>query len=196
MLKKIKNYSNFIKFLFIKLLYIIIIPIILYDIILIAQGIIKPNAIPSIFGIKTFTIISGSMQPTFEIDDVIFVKEYNINELEEGDIISFVQGEDIITHRIDKIDKNEKETIFITKGDANNVTDTNKVKASQIEGKYIFKISKVGKILNILKNKVIFIIVIIILIICYLIEKNKISKKVKRKEKREKYEARKTKTRY
>ena len=196
MLKKIKNYSNFIKFLFIKLLYIIIIPIILYDIILIAQGILNPNSIPSIFGIKTFTIISGSMEPTFEIDDVIFVKEYNINELEKGDIISFVQGEDIITHRIDKIDKNEKETIFITKGDANNVTDTNKVKASQIEGKYIFKISKVGKILNILKNKVIFIIVIIILIICYLIEKNKISKKVKRKEKREKYEARKTKTRY
>ena len=188
MLKKIKEYSNFIKFALIKLLYIIIIPIILYDIILIFQGILKPNVTPSIFGIKTFTIVSSSMKPTLEIDDVIFVKEYNINNLQKGDIISFKQGGDIITHRIDKIEKNGKEYIFITKGDANNVTDTNMVKASQIEGKYIFKISKAGKILTILKNKVVFIFVIIVLIVCYIIEKNKISRKVERKEKRVKYE--------
>ena len=196
MLKKIKKYSNFVKCFFIKLLYITIIPIIIYDIVLITQDFIKPNVTPSIFGIKTFTIISGSMKPTFEIDDVIFVKKYNINELEKGDIISFVQGEDIITHRIDKIEKNEKETVFITKGDANNVTDTIKVKASQIEGKYIFKISKVGKILSFLKNKVVFGIVIIFLIVGYIIEKNKISRKIKRKEKREKYEAKKAKIKH
>ena len=188
MLKKIKTYSNFIKFLFIKLLYIIIIPIIIYDIILIAQSIVKPNVTPSIFGIKTFTIISSSMEPTFKIDDIIFVKKIDENQLQIGDIISFIQDKDIITHRIEKIEKNGSGLVFITKGDANSTTDINKVKLSQIEGKYIFKISKVGKIFAILKNKVVFIIVTIILIICYIIEKNKISKKIERKEKREQYE--------
>ncbi len=189
MLKNIKIYSNFIKIALIKLLYIIIIPIIIYDIVLIFQSILKPDITPSIFGIKTFTIISRSMEPTFNIDDVIFVKKYNnINELQKGDIISFRQGGDIITHRIDKIEKNETEVLFITKGDANNSTDINRVKALQIEGKYIFKIPKAGKILTILKNKIVFALVIIILIICYITEKNKISKKVERKEKREKYE--------
>ena len=188
MLKKIKTYSNFIKFLFIKLLYIIIIPIIIYDIILIAQSIVKPNVAPSIFGIKTFTIISSSMEPTFKIDDIIFVKKIDENQLQIGDIISFIQDKDIITHRIEKIEKNEGGLVFITKGDANSTTDINKVKLSQIEGKYIFKISKVGKIFYILKNKVVFIIGTIILIICYIIENNKISKKIERKEKREHYE--------
>ncbi len=188
MLKKIKTYSNFIKFLFIKLLYIIIIPIIIYDIILIAQSIVKPNVAPSIFGIKTFTIISSSMEPTFKIDDIIFVKKIDENQLQIGDIISFIQDKDIITHRIEKIEKNESGLVFITKGDANSTTDINKVKLSQIEGKYIFKISKVGKIFYILKNKVVFIIGTIILMICYIIENNKISKKIERKEKREQYE--------
>ena len=188
MLKKIKTYSNFIKVLFIKLLYIIIIPIIIYDIILIAQSIVKPNVAPSIFGIKTFTIISSSMEPTFKIDDIIFVKKIDENQLQIGDIISFIQDKDIITHRIEKIEKNEGGLVFITKGDANSTTDINKVKLSQIEGKYIFKISKVGKIFYILKNKVVFIIGTIILIICYIIENNKISKKIERKEKREQYE--------
>ncbi len=192
MLKKIKKYSNFVKCLFIKLLYITIISIIIYDIILITQDIIKPNVTPSIFGIKTFTIISGSMKPTFEIDDLILVREYNINNLNDGDIISFKQDNDIITHRIVKIEKSESEIVFITKGDANNVTDINKVKSSQIEGKYIGKIPKVGKILAFLKNKVVFGIVIIFLIAGYIIEKNKISRKIKRKEKREKYEAEKS----
>lgn len=195
MLKKIKTYSNFIKFLFIKLLYIIIIPIIIYDIILIAQSIVKPNVAPSIFGIKTFTIISSSMEPTFKIDDIIFVKKIDENQLQIGDIISFIQDKDIITHRIEKIEKNEGGLVFITKGDANSTTDINKVKLSQIEGKYIFKISKVGKIFYILKNKVVFIIVTIILLICYIIEKNKISKKIERKEKREQYETTKNRSR-
>ena len=195
MLKKIKTYSNFIKFLFIKLLYIIIIPIIIYDIILIVQSIVKPNVTPSIFGIKTFTIISSSMEPTFKIDDIIFVKKIDENQLQIGDIISFIQDKDIITHRIEKIEKNGSGLVFITKGDANSTTDINKVKLSQIEGKYIFKISKVGKIFAILKNKVVFIIVTIILIICYIMEKNKISKKIERKEKREKYEAKKNRIR-
>ena len=186
MLKKIKTYSNFIKFLFIKLLY---------DIILITQSIVKPNVAPSIFGIKTFTIISSSMEPTFKIDDIIFVKKIDENQLQIGDIISFIQDKDIITHRIEKIEKNEGGLVFITKGDANSTTDINKVKLSQIEGKYIFKISKVGKIFYILKNKVVFIIVTIILLICYIIEKNKISKKIERKEKREQYETTKNRSR-
>lgn len=195
MLKNVKTYSSFIKFLFIKLLYIIIIPIIIYDMILIVQSIIKPNVTPSIFGIKTFTIISNSMNPIFEIDDVIFVKKINANQLQKGDIISFVQGRDIITHRIESIEKRNNEITFITKGDANNTTDINNVNVSQIEGKYIFKISKLGKVLSILKNKVVFFVIIVILIVCYIIEKNKISKKIERKQKREIYEAKKDRAR-
>ena len=188
MQENIRKYSNFIKSLLIKLLYIVIIPIILYDVILIIQSIANPDITPSVFGIKTFTIVSRSMEPTLEINDVIFVKEYDINKLQEGDIIAFVQDEDIITHRIEKIEINEKKRLFITKGDSNNTTDLKKINEFQIEGKYIGKIPKIGKIFSLLKNKYVFIIVIVILIICYLLERKKLNKKIERKKKREKYD--------
>lgn len=188
MQENIRKYSNFIKSLLIKLLYIVIIPIILYDVILIIQSIANPDITPSVFGIKTFTIVSRSMEPTLEINDVVFIKKYDINKLQEGDIIAFVQDEDIITHRIEKIEINEKKRLFITKGDSNNTTDLKKINEFQIEGKYIGKIPKIGKIFSLLKNKYVFIIVIVILIICYLLERKKLNKKIERKKKREKYD--------
>ena len=188
MQENIRKYSNFIKFLFIKLLYIIIIPIILYDLVLIIQSIVKPDSIPSIFGIKTFTIVSKSMEPMLEIDDVVFIKEYDSNKLQKGDIIAFIQDQDIITHRIEKIESKEENRVFITKGDSNNVTDLKKVNDFQIEGKYIGKIPKIGKVFTLLKNKFVFVLIIAILIICYTLERKKINKKIERKKKREKYE--------
>ena len=188
MQENIRKYSNFIRFLFIKLLYIIIIPIILYDLVLIIQSIVKPDSIPSVFGIKTLTIVSKSMEPMLEIDDVVFIKEYDSNKLQKGDIIAFIQDQDIITHRIEKIEAKEENRVFITKGDRNNVTDLKKVNDFQIEGKYIGKIPKIGKVFSLLKNKYVFVVIIAILIICYTLERKKINKKIERKKKREKYD--------
>lgn len=188
MQENIRKYSTFIKSLLIKLLYIVIIPIILYDVILIIQSIAKPDSIPSVFGIKTFTIVSRSMEPTLEINDVVFIKKYDINKLQEGDIIAFIQDEDIITHRIERIEINKNEKLFITKGDSNNTTDPKRINEFQIEGKYIGKIPKIGKIFSLLKNKYVFVVVIVILIICYILERKKLNKKIERKKKREKYD--------
>ena len=188
MQENIRKYSTFIKSLLIKLLYIVIIPIILYDVILIIQSIAKPDSIPSVFGIKTFTIVSRSMEPTLEINDVVFIKKYDINKLQEGDIIAFIQDEDNITHRIERIEINKNEKLFITKGDSNNTTDPKRINEFQIEGKYIGKIPKIGKIFSLLKNKYVFVVVIVILIICYILERKKLNKKIERKKKREKYD--------
>ena len=93
------------KYIIIKVLYIIIIPIIIYDLILIAQSIINPYKPPIFFGIKTFNIVSGSMEPQININDIVITKEIEENELKEGDVISFRQNSEVITHRIIKIEK-------------------------------------------------------------------------------------------
>ena len=174
--------------LLIYMLYIIIIPIILYDIFLIIYTIINPNSTPDIFGYKTFSIVSGSMEPTININDIVIVKNADRKEIQKDDIITFKTQNEIITHRIKNIRNEDGVLIYVTKGDNNEVTDIEEVQFNQIEGKYVTKIPKIGKVFSILKNKFVFSLILFLLIICYIIQKKSLQRKIERKEKREKYE--------
>ena len=90
------------------------------------------------FGFSIFNISSGSMKETIQIDDIIIVK--GVEKLNKGDIITFFQDNQIVTHRIIEIldDGN-----FITKGDANNSKDS-KVYKENVIGKVIKIVPKGG----------------------------------------------------
>lgn len=179
---------NLIISILIYILYIIIIPIIIYDMFLIAQTIINPNKTPDFFGYKTFYIVTGSMEPTIKINDIVIVKVEDKKNIQKNDIITFKLENEIVTHRVIDITYNNGTLIYTTKGDKNDVTDIEKVEFEQIEGKYVTKVSKIGKMLNILKNKYIFGLILILLIICYIIQRKVLLKKKERKYKREEYE--------
>ena len=80
-------------------------------------------------GFSIFNISSGSMKETIQINDIIIVKEEE--NLKKGDIITFFQDDQIITHRIIEI---LDDGSFITKGDANGGEDPKPVKLKQIKG--------------------------------------------------------------
>jgi len=155
---------------------------------LIAQTIINPNKTPDFFGYKTFYIVTGSMEPTIKINDIVIVKVEDKKNIQKNDIITFKLENEIVTHRVIDIAYNNGTLIYTTKGDKNDVTDIEKVEFEQIEGKYVTKVSKIGKMLNILKNKYIFGLILILLIICYIIQRKILLKKKERKYKREEYE--------
>ena len=182
---------KFVINLLIYILYIIIIPIIIYDMFLIIQTIMNPNDTPDFFGYKTFSIITGSMEPTIKVNDIVIVKKAGINSIQKNDIITFRIENETITHRIINITNQDGRLVYTTKGDKNDVTDIETVEFEQIEGRYVTKIPKVGKLFSILKNKYIFCLILILLIICYLIQKKIIQKKKERKEKRKEYERKK-----
>lgn len=187
--KKIKRKNNISK-VFRTIVYIIIIPIIFYNISLIIQSFIKKDEMPSFFGIKSFIIISGSMEPELNIGDIIITSQKEQNEIEKKDIISFREGQQIITHRVEEIVEENGEKLYKTKGDNNNVSDRNLVKYNQIEGVYIAKIPKIGTLLATLKNKVVIISIILTLYIIYSHNLKKERKKYMRKQKRKQYENR------
>lgn len=173
------------------LLYLIIIPIIIYDMFLIIQAIIKPESTLDVFGYKTFTVVSGSMEPTISIDDIIIVKKVEKNDIQLNDIITFNIDGEIITHRVKDYKVIQDEVIYTTKGDSNDVTDIHEVNFRNIEGKYVNKIPKIGKVFSLLKNKYVFSLIFILLIICYILQKKSLQKKIERKEKRKEYERKK-----
>lgn len=168
--------------------YIIVLPIIVYNISLIIVSMVNKSETPSFFGIKAYVIVSGSMQPELNIGDIVIVKKQKSDKIQVGDIISFREGETIITHRIIEINEKDGEKQFITKGDYNNAKDSNAVKYESVEGVCINKIPYLGNIVLFLKKKI---VIISIVLIFYLIYSHdvKVSEKEKvRRKKRREYE--------
>ena len=94
-----------------------------------------PIAIPKLFGLQEYNVISGSMEPTISVGSIVYVKGQNWNQLSEGDIIAFESGASVVTHRIKEM-HNDTMTIT-TKGDANNVADFNDVDFSNVIGRVV-----------------------------------------------------------
>lgn len=182
------NKKNRIKKCISILVYIIIIPLLIYNISLIFQAILKPNETPNFFGIKTYVIVSGSMQPKLNIGDIVVVKNVKENELRVGDIISFREEQSVITHRIIELVEENGKIKYKTKGDNNNTEDKRMVSIDEIEGKVIASIAYIGKIALLLQGKIALMIIIIIFYGYFIRSEKMKSKKDTRRLKRLEYE--------
>ena len=99
---------------------------------------IKKNTYVNIFGYSFFEVITGSMSPTIEVQDVVIVKigQDNINV---DDIITYYKDNNVITHRVVSIDEDD----LVCKGDNNNTFDS-AIKRDIIIGKVVKIIPGVG----------------------------------------------------
>lgn len=185
--KKI-NRKKIIKNIIKAIIYPIIIFVLICNIILVIQKIQNPKDIPNIFGYKMFIITSGSMDPYLQIGDVIAIKEIKQEELGKNDIITFNEGEYQVTHRIVDVLEENGEKVYQTKGDANNTKDSDLVKYENIEGKFIFKIRKIGKIIIKIQKPIYIIVILIIAYVIYSIIDRKDNRRMARYEKRKEYE--------
>ena len=75
------------------------------------------NSLPMPFGCGVAVVLSGSMEPTIHIDDLIIVTEQE--DYKENDIVAYQSGSMVVVHRIIAV---EPDTV-ITQGDANNAPD-------------------------------------------------------------------------
>lgn len=116
---------------------------------IIIKGTVNPEEPPSVIGITPFVVLSGSMSGDapdhIETGDLVFVTETEAEELEVGDVIAFMEGSVIVTHRIIEIGTDEEGGLqFITKGDANNAKDQIPVNPEDLVGIYKYRIPKLG----------------------------------------------------
>ncbi len=80
--------------------------------------------LPSLLGLQRYVIMGGSMSGTYDLGSVVFSEVVPVEELEVGDVITYVPPADsgittLVTHRIVDIDGAE----FRTQGDANPAVD-------------------------------------------------------------------------
>lgn len=150
-----------------KLVYIFLV-IILYNIVLLYMSYIDKFDTPSFYIYKAYVITTNSMEPELKKDDVVVIKKEKADNLKQGDIVTFKQNGETITHRIVQIDDIEDGKLYITKGDNNNVQDEQGLRFDQIEGKLVIKIPQLGKMVASFKNGIIIVLVLLISAIIYL----------------------------
>ncbi|MGB3885378.1 signal peptidase I [Gordonia sp. (in: high G+C Gram-positive bacteria)] len=112
--------------------------------------------IPRLTGSTAYTVLTGSMQPTYPPGTLIVVKPTPGENLAAGDVITFQpkSGDpSVVTHRIVSIVYDAKGVQkFITKGDANNVTDETQLVAEQIRGRLIYSVPYLGRLNSVLSG--------------------------------------------
>lgn len=124
----------------------------------------------SVNGYATLEVVSGSMEPTIDIGDLIIINQKD-KKYKKNDIITFKDvNSSFVTHRIIKIDGKK----IITKGDNNNSKDEGYITKDKIVGKYVFKINKLGFLVKSIKNPVTLTIIFIMgIIICIIVSTDK-----------------------
>lgn len=168
----------------IKRIFNVILIIIIYNLVLVAFSYINKIENVNIFGYRAYIITTSSMQPTIKEGDIVICKVVEEDKIEEGDVITFRQNQDVITHRVIKIQENEENKYYITKGDNNNLEDSEKVEYNMIEGNFVIKIPYLGKIINIMQDRIILLLIVLVLLILCLINIRKEEKKDSRREKK------------
>lgn len=101
-----------------------------------------------LFGLQVFSVLSGSMEPTYHTGSLIYVKDVDYTRLKAGDVITFMVNEDTIaTHRIVEVVPDEEDPGVLryrTKGDANEAEDGSLVHYKNVIGTPVFTIPKLG----------------------------------------------------
>lgn len=112
-----------------------------------------PNQIPSVAGYRLMGVLSGSMRPLLEPGDMILIKPVNLQNIREGDVITYQTNQgNFVTHRIVNIYKKNEGLMFKTKGDANNVDDEILVSQNQLVGSMAFRIPYGGYIARFIRT--------------------------------------------
>ena len=109
-----------------------------------------------LIGLDVYVVLSGSMEPTYHVGSLIYVKDVDYKELKAGDPITYMLNENtVVTHRIIEVlvDENDPDTIrYFTQGDANDIPDGTSVHYKNIIGKPVFTIPYLGYISNYIQN--------------------------------------------
>ena len=111
----------------------------------------------SIFGYRMFTVATGSLEPVYNVNDVILVKDTDPSTLKVGDDIAYLGNRDavkglVVTHRIIRIETLDDNKVHYTLKGVNNKYEDPSITEDQILGKVLGKVYVVNFINHVVKN--------------------------------------------
>lgn len=104
-------------------------------------------ALPNAIGMRSFTVMSGSMEPTIHVGDVVIDRKISPLSARPGDVVTFSDPtgrKRLITHRIRSLHVHGNTVQVVTKGDANNAVERWSVPANGRIGRVELRVWKLG----------------------------------------------------
>ena len=148
-----------------------------------------PKVTIKVFQFKPYVVITESMEPVINKDDLVIVTNPRVDNLKAGDIITFEADIDyngtkeIVTHYINSIVENDDGYTIRTNRYGSTIPDTWVLDEEDVIGVYAFRIPKLGVFVNFIKSPFgITAIVVNLAVIIAIIYIVKTGKKEKQKE--------------
>lgn len=104
-------------------------------------------ALPNAFGMRSFTVMSGSMEPGIHVGDVVIDRKIRAGDARPGDVVTFSDPtgrKRLITHRVRSLHVQGDTVQVVTKGDANNAVERWTVPANGRIGRVELRVWKIG----------------------------------------------------
>lgn len=106
---------------------------------------------PRLLPYRTFTVLSGSMEPTIPVGSMIFDQEVDASQLTRGDVVTFHppgQPDKLVSHRVVRVEETKRGSFLVTRGDANGVTDDWRIPAEGRGLRYQFHVPYLGYVVG------------------------------------------------
>jgi signal peptidase len=104
-------------------------------------------SVPRAIGMQAFAILSGSMEPTLAVGDLVVNRTISADEIRLGDIITFRDPEAstrLLTHRVVDYRVYAASVDVVTRGDANATAERWSIPADGRLGRVEFRLPRVG----------------------------------------------------
>lgn len=130
--------------------------------------------IPQVMGFSVLRVLTGSMKPEIPADSMLLIQKADAASLQVGDVISFFSPDPSLngalnTHRIVGIAEVDGSLQFTTKGDANLIEDQYPVDESRVVGKVLFVSTRLGKLLRLISNPLVFGLAVLVPLVLILV---------------------------
>lgn len=99
-------------------------------------------------GYRTFSVMSGSMEPNIHTGDVVVDKPIAPLDARVGDVVTFKdpsRGGELVTHRLRSVRRNGATVAMITKGDANTAVERWSVPVNGSVGRVAYRLPSAGR---------------------------------------------------
>lgn len=124
----------------------VVLTFVVWSVLGLGLGLIGIVTLPSVFGLKSLTVVSGSMEPTIETGSVVIDEVISPLDARPGDIVTFKDPlrPRQLTHRLQKMRVEGDTAYMVTLGDANDAPERWTVQTDGQIGRVVAHLPKLG----------------------------------------------------
>ncbi|MFD4994232.1 signal peptidase I [Cellulosimicrobium cellulans] len=104
--------------------------------------------VPLVLGATPYTVLTGSMRPTYPPGTMVVVRPVELERVAPGDVVTYqlVSGRPgVVTHRVVAVGVGaDDERVLTTQGDANAAPDPEPVRPVQVRGTVVYAVPLLG----------------------------------------------------